>query len=42
MLVFKMIVFQNDRFYKIRRLLTIFNNDPTLTIANDNPLLTDQ
>ena len=37
MVVFKTIVFQNNRFYKIRRFV---NDNPSLTIVKDDPSLT--
>ena len=39
MVVFKMIVLQNDFFIKLVFLLSNVNNDPSLSIVNDEPLL---
>ena len=39
MVFFKTIVFQNDRFYKIRRFV---NDNPSLTIVNDDPFVNDR
>ena len=42
MVFFKKIVFQNDRFCKTRYFVNDRNDDPSLTIVNDDPFFNDR